>query len=228
MNMMTLKDVARKAGRPQERPSLEQVTTILSSMLPAERRGKWDVVAQRYPRVSLEFLRSRDSQGNPCFAVFHPASNVFWLSSRMRSVTYETDYLFGWDKETAHRGRELSGYFDDVIERWAQEGERQRRAINWWSRPERIVIEATQTLSGIIPDTVRQEMTQVQEVLPRATPYIVAEAGRWDLKSRRVSATLTDPLVVLIPHRTMPPHGYLIAAFDVTTAEDYVRREFAE
>ena len=234
MEARTLNDVVAETtgALTKDRPSLGQVVSALASLLPTEQAGKWNLVAQRYPRLSLEFLRSRDADGNPRFVLFHPDSPEFRLDSRMFRRRWKTS-LFGSqggsDNDRGRRSEALCGYFEDVCNLWHTESERRRKVIPWFQRHESLELVGRMHFNGVIPADVREEIKALRDAMPTGTVFVVAEAGTWTLEERPVPRhTLEDPLVVLIPNSHMPVHGYLVAVFDVTTAEEYIQREFRD
>jgi len=219
--MITLTEVAERAeGTIKSRLSFEDMTAATKNLSLTEADAKEHIWAMRYPMISLEFLRMRDSKGFPRFAVFmlgRPTCQFMsnWWSGAM--------FDSGFPNRLAHQS-ELSDalmemYFADV----RQTVQAIHKATVPWSRRSEIRTTVSQRFGGVIPDAVRTEIETAAKELPGVTT-IVADAGPWQVEQRRATSG-SDPLVIRIDPRDVST-GLLVAHFDTTPAEQYVMREF--
>ncbi len=77
---------------------------------------------------------------------------------------------------------------------------------------------------GLIPQNVKDKIQIARKAFGEDL-YLVAEAHNWETgKARLIHNSRDDPLIIGVKGRK----SFLIAEFDCTPLEDYVRREFTE
>jgi len=225
--MTTLAEVAAKVEATiPERMSVEKLRKVSSKLTPMEHDAQVRVWAMRWPVISLEFLRMRDKDGFPRFAVFTPESNWcifsgnFWKGSISRGAMWGNGLSLELQRLSASLVQE---YFGDIVKRMKTES----KCGLFTGIGGGITCCISQQFNGVIPDSVREQMSVCAEIVPGRT-IVVSEATPWKVSTRPHPALSDpDPLVIRVVDGN-PAEALLVAHFDATKAEEYVMREFSE
>lgn len=161
----------------------------------------------QYAVFSLEPLTWRNKQGLPRLAVFSLESPNFEFAIMGRHDDYG---YHRWNQKVSPTlPQEMMGCYKDVI-------------IKLWAlaKQTKKTTRLRAQFAMLIPQNVREEIIRVRGQFKKI--FVVAEVPRWDLKQTVIPRPNKDPLVV----------GYdgvnywLIAAFDPTPLEEYIKMEF--
>jgi hypothetical protein len=170
----------------------------------------------KYPLFKLDCLKWRNKSGAPLLAIFNLESPVFKIS-----VVGRRNRRWGairWHKNISPSlPTALQECYSDVLDRLSLLARKAPKA--------RRVVQANVSLetkfNGLIPDDVRQKIVECKKEFKQI--FIVAEATKYDLKEKVVTAPKQkfnpDPLV--IGHDGT--NFWLIAAFDMTPLEEYLK-----
>ena len=205
---------------------LSRIDQLQSSLFPVERgllpviRSKKSEVAKRvrqlesldkmnqYAVFSLEPLTWRNKQGLPRLAVFSLESPDFELA-----VIGSHN---GWDSRRRWRQKvspklpqKMMDCYKDVLGKLSALAKETKKTTRLRAQ-----------FGMLIPQNVKEQIVRARGEFKEI--FVVAEAPRWDLKQTAIPRPDKDPLVV----------GYdgvnywLIAAFDPTPLEEYIKAEF--
>jgi hypothetical protein len=210
---------------------ITRLTELETTLLPIERamiptiRSKKAEAAQRvaqfgspeklgqYPIFSVEPLTWRNKDGFPRLAVFSLESPDFELSVAGREYydSYNDSYRRRWTEKISPKlPPEMAACYKDVLRDLKQRAKKERKSMKLRTQ-----------FAMLIPQEVRQKITEVRGEFKEI--LIVAEAPKWDFKQKAIPRPKnTDPLVVGYDGANY----WLIAAFDPTPIEQYVRDEF--
>lgn len=197
-------------------------------------------MASKYQPINMEFLKMRDKDHWPQFAVFTLSNTRCFFSGtyfhRHRS-RYKNDpsreLLFSSDNNKPisnigagnNRMAEdfISRYFLDVIYRLIMLGYKER------GRTEKVFHQISQTFGAALPSKTREAINLAigHDGFRREEIMVVCESAGWEVdKEVEMRPKITvDPLVIGWSQDS--GRGYIIDVFDLTTMEDYVRREFS-
>lgn len=165
----------------------------------------------KYSKLSLEVFKWRDKNGYPRLAIYGLDSGECRLKSivvngNLRSIGLANIYEHTIMPELP---AEICVLFNDVYEKRLDFNLREKGTHSWSA------IESH--FRGVLPDLVRRKIMSAQTEFEKI--YIVAEAN-WEEKSE----IKKDPLVI----GWDGAHAWLIAAFDLTTLENYIKSEATE
>ena len=164
-----------------------------------------------YPPLSLDVLHWRNGSGWPKLALLDLDSPRFEIvvshvDNRWGGGSLVYRKIFRPDLPTA-----LSKHYADVVDRLKKRIGKARQSIHLYTE-----------FSGIIPPEVKQKIPVAKKQFKKV--FVLAEAKHWDVKKRfiPIRPRLADPLLVGWDGVGL----WLIAHFDMTPVEEYVKREF--
>lgn len=176
-------------------------------------------LSYKYNSIDMSFLRRRDKDGLPLFAVFSlddPISNIglevaveknFFIHNRSIRTFRGTFVEFG-----------LSEFIEDVIGNICN---RLRIRTPFPFGAVRFEIEHKQKFLGAIPDKTKKKIKKAKNDFGNDI-FIVAESNGWDEDVKIIKNP--DPLVIGWDQSTRT--YYLIDTFDLTTVEEMMSKEF--
>lgn len=207
--------------------SAEKVAATTAEMLPVERDAALRVMGLALGRpISLDFLRMRTAEGWPRFAVFSLKDPVCWFEASLAwdiSALWSKHTLRDYDERRESNVRPLSLYarfFKDVHRSLAAKCFEVKASRG--CRGKEVVARIAQRWVGALPASARAKAKVATGVFKKDQILLVAEAGPWSL-TEEVLSPKADPLLVAYDENA---GAFLLDAFDLTSAEDMVRREF--
>lgn len=203
---------------------LNRIDQLQSGLLPIERgllpviRSKKTEVARRvqqlksfdklnqYAMFSLEPLKWRNKQGFPRLAVFSLESPNFELSVIGR---YGYNRHLWNQKVNPKLPKDMKQCYNDVLNKLSEIAKQTKKTTRLRAQ-----------FAMLIPQAIKEEITRVRGEFKEM--FVVAEVPRWDFKQTAIPRPHKDPLVVGYDGSNY----WLIAAFDPTSLEAYIKAEF--
>ncbi len=202
---------------------LSKIDQLRSSLLPVEKsilpivNAKMTEIANRikkldsfgklnqYSLFSLESLTWRDGDGFPRLAVFSIESPSFELAV----IGRRRDGRIAWSKKINPRiPKDMMNCYGDIFGKLSEIARQTQKTIRLRAQ-----------FGMLIPKSVKDKIAQVRGQFKEI--FIIAEAPHWDLALTSPSPQ-RDPLVVGYDGANY----WLIAWFDPTTLEEYIKSEF--
>lgn len=175
-------------------------------------------IGQDYPLLNMDFLKMRNKDSLPKFAVFTLNEPIayfkttleFFSDGRCSSVILDTN---------CQNLAVVSRYYDIF--------KLLRQHLWFESLSSSMVKKSWVTLQtkfpGIIPANIRNQINEVRPHFDEVV--IIAEAPKWEIDGKIIHYPPNpDPLVVGIKDKFC----YLVNSFDVTLLENYIVKEFTE
>lgn len=173
----------------------------------------------RYPLFKLQCLKWRDKQGLPLLVVYDINSPNFKLSTR--ASRQWSGSRISWSKGLLpNLPTEMIKCYADVHNMLIERGMKKRRKLTNGRLGMPTNYAITATFEGLIPTEVREQIIKAKKEFAKI--FIVAQAPKYQIKEsispvpRR--SLNRDPLVIGYDGANY----WLIAAFDMTTLEEYV------
>lgn len=204
---------------------LNRINQLQSGLLPIERKlipiitsKKTEVTGRvkqlesfdklnEYAIFSLEPLKWRNKQGFPRLAVFSLQSPNFELAA---IGDYGYDGHHRWSQKVDPKlPQEMRGCYKDVLDKLSALAKQARKTTRLRAQ-----------FAMLIPRAVKEEIARVRGEFKEI--FVVAEVPSWDFKQTVIPRPNKDPLVVGYDGASY----WLIAAFDPTPLEAYIKAEF--
>jgi hypothetical protein len=223
MDINTIEDVKQKYIQPKATLDRQKLQD-LKHPLGCEEPGLYKKMqlAAKYKPISLDFLEMRDEDGWPKFAVFGLEKRSCYIESKVTEEERDSSWwtFNGPPKDIARYVRRH--YLPDVINKLtaladARLDELMKKISDRWRTVRKSI---SQTFSGIVPGDVKVAIRKAKRDF-KNNICIVAEAKKWVI-GETVTIEEKDPLVIGF----FNGRAYLIADFDVTPVENYVKKEF--
>jgi hypothetical protein len=172
-----------------------------------------------YPLINLDFLKMRNKDGLPVFAIFSLYKKTCYMSLKLE---YSRD---SWNSvvtlDSNFTGRLLRSKFKDIYYKLADLC--MLHSVNFKHSTSRIELKIESEFTGLVPEHVRKKIREKNNCKFEQI-VIIAEADNWTLDEKIEYMPNPDPLVVGVRGDL----AYLIEKFDVTRIEEYVSKEFLE
>ena len=198
-----------------------------------------------YPHVSDEILRWRNRKGFPVFALFAlNSNNSFRISEATMDVPFASFYedvkqrLQNHARDTIIKCLLCTFLLGLACVIWVDIAERSASSFHWGiiMAPAALVIGAivagvieavmekkiysiTARYDGVIPPETKEKVRTAEKLFERV--YLLTEVKKWKLQA--TARPRLDPLVLGLK----TGHLFLIAEYDTTPIEEWVKREFA-
>lgn len=160
----------------------------------------------RFPRVDLEPLTWRNGQGAPRFVLFNPNNPTF---------TFKTELHTGYNGEVTKILSTIRPELPNVL--WAKYQDF-AKYLESQAVSRKKTLSVTARFGGILPLEAREKLAITKVYFPQT--FILAEVTTWSTTEE--SPIDDDPLIVGYDGGAL----WLTYAFDTTSAEEYVKREF--
>lgn len=196
----------REVGRlllPIERSSKHRLDAIEKDLLRQQLMAKSGLKYAEYPEFPMEALRWRNAKGYPRLAVFSIGSANFEIGI-IAERGWRTSYR---RTHTPELPRPILKSYDDVFLK-----------LREMAREERKSTRLRTFFEGLIPADVKQQIVETQPHFKQL--YVVAEAGKWDLK-QSAPIRRADPLLVGWDTCRL----WILASFDTTPIEKYIESQ---
>lgn len=242
---MNLQEVIDKHAEPlaeMNSSNLEALSSLADDALGCEKRFVQAqsqqrvhlTLASKYRPIDMGFLSQLDDQGWPAFAAFSISSPVAKIELKTEIDGRDRSDHIRFCNDFTHMDEILrSSYPQSVFDKlmklnWKQIPLRRFLSSNWRIRATTFL---SQEFPGLIPPEVRQQIKDANKDRQISDIAMITESTGWhvgqDIKKERIPRPRSiDPLVIGYSDHTKS--CYLITAFDTTTLEDYVKREWTK
>lgn len=183
------------------------------------------VLSEKYDLIDLDFLRMRRPDKTPVFAVFTSKKEKCQIGVELSEFVGILDFRVYLNNN--FNSRLIASKYKDVYADLIEKALLSCQGISIFEIG-KLKIELTSDFNGVLPSDIRQLMqsfTKFEGINSRVFDEVVmiAEAESWTQDSViTYYPPNPDPLIVGIKDSV----AYLIASFDTTRMEDYVKKEF--
>jgi len=161
-----------------------------------------------YKLIDLSFLKMRNKDGMPKFAVFGLTNKTcyFKVECTKNDVKFSSNI----------REDFIEKYFADIFERVGKQA-----IAKMHSYLSDISVTLLSKFDGLVPEPVRAKINIARPKMDSI--YLIKEATNWSLEQQETKLPpAPDPLIVGVEGE----FAFLIERFDLTTLENYVSKEF--
>tara|TARA_Y100000310_G_scaffold274753_1_gene290969 strand:+ start:2336 stop:3085 length:750 start_codon:yes stop_codon:yes gene_type:complete len=199
-----------------------EVTERIERIIKDSTQTKEDEKYSQFKQIDMGFLRSRDAKGYPAFVIMQIANErALFTTWGDEAIWTNLPYINARQSESIVREIRtiLDPIFADVMNKMRKNAI--WRVIKGKSRSK---ISIYQRFKGVIPFEIKKECLTGRLFDPTSL-FLVFESTGWKTSVKTESIPmLVDPLIIGYAKTT--GKFYLLADFDTTTAEEYVKKEF--
>lgn len=213
--------VLKREFKPIEKLAAERITAMRQARIKTLEAKKAEIVSSvtyrdldaDYARIDMSFNSRRMKPGK--YGMPRPQFALFDLSNQVCSLSVDSNGGVGASPS------DLTTYWSDIVDALKIKAKIKRSK---WDAETVIFDLRTEFGLGRIPDATRDKIKVAQPRFDRL--FVVTEAPKWDYKLVVVPKprpiAIADPLVI----GAKGGYFWLVDAFDLTSAEAYIKREF--